>query len=87
MQLSSVISISLKFIPEKMATAFRPFFFKLSTWSFINAIRGETTIQIPSCAKVGTWKQMDFPPPVGIIANASFPFKTELIISSCKGLN
>jgi hypothetical protein len=44
-------------------------------------------MQIPSLAKAGTWKQIDFPPPVGKRAKVSWPSKTDKIISSCKGLN
>ena len=33
----------------------------------------------------GTWKQTDFPPPVGKIANTSFPSRAAEIISSCIG--
>jgi hypothetical protein len=34
----------------------------------------------------GTWKVIDFPPPVGISARVSLPCKTDRMISSCKGL-
>ncbi|MFT5618921.1 MAG: hypothetical protein ACI85I_002156, partial [Arenicella sp.] len=46
-------------------------------WSFIRAISGEMTKQIPSRAMAGIWKQIDFPPPVGNKANVSVPPKTE----------
>ena len=37
-----------------MANAFIPLFFKFSTWSFIKAIKGLITKQMPSLANVGT---------------------------------
>jgi hypothetical protein len=56
------------------------------TWSFIRAIRGVITRQIPSLTSAGTWNVIDFPPPVGISPRVSFPSAIDLIISSCKGL-
>ena len=41
------------------------------------------TRQTPSCAKAGTWKVMDLPPPVGIKPNVSLPLPTLSIISRC----
>ena len=58
-----------------------------STWSFINAISGETTTVKPSRINAGSWKQSDFPPPVGSTANTSFPASASRMISSCKGRN
>lgn len=70
-----------------MASAVMSRFFRLATWSFIKAIKGDTTMQTPSIQSAGTWKQMDLPPPVGSKANASLPSNTERTMSSCKGLN
>lgn len=33
----------------------------------------------------GTWKQIDFPPPVGSSARVSLPSSTDRMISSCRG--
>src|SRR5437764_763499 len=52
----------------------------------MRAINGLITRHIPSLIIAGTWKQIDFPPPVGINARVSWPDTTELIISFCKGL-
>ena len=82
----SVLITSFLFIPACMEKAVIPFFLKFSTWSFINAINGLTTRQRPSLAIAGTWKQIDFPPPVGNSAKVSSPPRTELIMSSCRGL-
>jgi hypothetical protein len=81
------MSISSCESPEYIARAFIFFFIRASTWSFIKAIRGVITMQIPSSAKTGTWKVIDLLPPVGIRAKVSFFSETERIISSCKGLN
>ena len=43
------------------------------TWSFISEMSGVMTMQSPSRISAGTWKQMLFPPPVGISANVSRP--------------
>ncbi len=58
-----------------------------STWSFINAIKGEITRVMPGNNIAGTWKQTDFPPPVGISTRVSFLFSTPSIICACKGRN
>jgi hypothetical protein len=42
---------------------------------------------MPSWTMAGTWKVIDFPPPVGIRPRVSFPSATDRIICSCKGLN
>src|SRR5690606_23590964 len=55
--------------------------------SFISAINGVTTMQIPSLCMAGTWKHRDLPPPVGIRASVSLPANTDAMISDCKGLN
>ena len=52
------------------------------TWSFIKATSGLMTRQMPGRAKAGTWKVMDFPPPVGIKAKVSAPARTLRITSS-----
>ena len=44
-------------------------------------------MQIPGIASAGTWKVMDFPPPVGINPSVSFPAQTERMMSSCNGRN
>src|SRR5258705_13464603 len=56
-----------------------------STWSFIKAIRGETTTVKPDCASAGNWKQSDLPPPVGSSANTSRLASASRMISSCNG--
>ena len=59
---------------------------RLRTWSFIRAMRGEITMQIPSVIRAGTWKQTLLPPPVGSMASVSRPSRTEFMISSCRDL-
>ena len=41
------------------------------------------TRHTPSWANAGTWKVMDFPPPVGISPKVSFPEPILSIISFC----
>ena len=53
----------------------------------MSEISGVTTMQTPSIAIAGTWKQIDFPPPVGSRARVSFPLMTESTMSSCIGRN
>src|SRR6187551_209476 len=62
-----------------------PFCFRWKTWSFISAIKGLITRHTPSLSREGTWKQTDFPPPVGSSASVSLPDKTDSIISACNG--
>ena len=40
-------------------------------WGRRRAIRGVITKHNPGCAKAGTWKVMDLPPPVGINPSVS----------------
>ena len=84
---SSVCMTSFLVIPEKMENAVMLLRRRFSTWSFINAISGLMTRQIPSFDIAGTWKHIDFPPPVGNNARVSFPFNIDWIISSCMGRN
>jgi hypothetical protein len=42
-----------------------------STWSFINAMRGEMTTVRVLVTIAGSWKQRLFPPPVGMTTTAS----------------
>ena len=65
-----------------MASALIPRFFRFCTWSFMRAINGVMTRQSPSLASAGTWKVMDFPPPVGISPKVSRPSVMLLMISS-----
>ena len=58
---------------------------KASTWSFISAIKGETTTVSPGRAMAGNWKQRDFPPPVGSRAKTSLPASASAMICCCKG--
>ena len=60
-------------IPEWIAAALMPLLRRWSTWSFISEIRGVMTRHTPSIASAGTWKVIDFPPPVGISPRVSFP--------------
>lgn len=46
---------------------------RLSTWSFMREMRGETTRVMPSMARAGSWKQSDLPEPVGMTTTASPP--------------
>ncbi len=73
--------------PEWMATAGMRRARRRSTWSFIRAMSGVTTMQSPSRVIVGTWYVSDLPPPVGISASVSRPASTERMISSCTGRN
>src|SRR5687767_11919763 len=84
---SRVFSTSFLVMPEWMKNEVIPFLLRFSTWSFINAISGVITRHRPSIAIAGTWKQIDFPPPVGSRARQSFLLSTVLIMSSCKGRN
>ena len=54
MQFSRVVRISLRVIPDYTSAAFMPRSRRLSTWSFIKAINGVTTRQIPFIAITGT---------------------------------
>ena len=64
------------------------YFRRLSTWSFIKDCRGEITTVSPltnsPLINAGTWKVIDFPPPVGKIARSDLPFKAAFTASSCK---
>ncbi len=40
-------------------------------------MRGETTTVMPSSSSAGTWKQADFPAPVGSTASVSRPDSTD----------
>ena len=62
--------------------AWIPISFNEVTWSYIKEINGDTTIVIPSNIKAGTWKQIDFPADVGIIASTSLLDKIVSIISA-----
>src|SRR5699024_8039130 len=64
-----------------------PWRFNDSTWSRIREISGEITSVSPEYLSPGTWKQIDFPEPVGSIPSVLFPASTEPMISSCLGLN
>ena len=70
---------------EMMARAGTPSFFSRDTWSFINAISGDTTKHRPPMASAGTWKQRLLPPPVGSSASVSLPASAARMISSCRG--
>lgn len=43
---------------------------------------GEITMVMPFLARPGTWKQIDFPPPVGKSAKTSFPTITSSTMAS-----
>ena len=45
------------------------------------------TKPMPGRANAGTWKVLDFPPPVGMKAKVSVPERTLRITSSCPGRN
>ena len=70
-----------------MAYAGMPFACSASTWSFIREMRGDMTMAVPSVISAGSWKQMDFPPPVGMSASVSFFCRMVEMISSCSGRN
>jgi hypothetical protein len=46
---------------------------KTSVWSFISAMRGLTTMVVPSSASAGSWKQRLLPDPVGMMTIVSRP--------------
>ena len=46
---------------------------RASTWSFIRAMRGDTTTQVPALTTAGIWKHTDLPPPVGMSTTVSLP--------------
>ena len=68
-----------------MAMALIPLCCRFCTWSFMRAMRGVTTSARPSFIMAGTWKHMDFPPPVGSMASVSRPSRAEVTISFCMG--
>ena len=71
--LSRIFSISALCMLLYMAYAFTPLWRRCSTWSFIRAMSGVTTMHTPSMAMAGTWNVIDLPPPVGISPRVSFP--------------
>src|SRR3989441_2583 len=73
--------------PECTAAAARPRDLRPSTWSFMSAMSGDTTTVVPSSRSAGSWKQSDFPDPVGMTATRSRPSKTAAAASCCPGRN
>ena len=63
--------------PLMVTASVIPFFSRLSTWSFIRDWSGEMITVSPfvfsPLIRAGTWKVMDFPPPVGKTANNDLP--------------
>ena len=82
---TSFSSVLLRLLFRKAAGM--PFARNASTWSFMSAMRGETTIVSPSSISAGTWKHSDLPPPVGISTTVSLPLSTHAITSNCVGRN
>ena len=72
---------------ELMQVAAIPLSCSCRTWSCISAISGERTSVTPLRRMAGSWKHRDFPPPVGITAITSRPFRTSRTIASCPGRN
>lgn len=70
---------------EFSSVAGTPLAVRASTWSFMSAIRGDTTSVTPSRTSAGSWKQSDFPAPVGKIATTSLPASETSMISCCNG--
>ena len=83
--LSVICRLAISSFALFSASAAIPLATSVSTWSFISEMSGETTMAVPSIIKAGIWKQMDFPPPVGMSTSASLCCSTWLMISSCKG--
>jgi hypothetical protein len=65
----------------------RPRAVSASTWSFMSEMSGLTTTVSPGSTRAGTWKQSDFPPPVGMITIVSRPSSTASTACSCPGRN
>ena len=53
----------------------------------MSAMSGDTTTVVPSSKSAGSWKQSDFPDPVGMTATRSRPAKTAEAASCCPGRN
>src|SRR5690606_38545823 len=75
--------------PLMVTASVIPTFSRLSTWSFIRDCKGEITTVRPftlsPAISAGTWKVIDFPPPVGKIANNDLLLTAALAAFSCKG--
>ena len=72
-----------------MAAAEMPRARNASTWFFMSAMSGDSTTVVPGRSSAGSWKQSDFPEPVGITATRSRPSSTDcdgLLLSGPKGL-
>ena len=54
-----------------------PLALRAATWSCMSEMSGETTMVNPPRTSAGSWKQMDFPPPVGRTARVSRPASTD----------
>ena len=52
----------------------------------MSATRGATTIVTPLATIAGSWKQSDFPPPVGITRKTSRPERRAFMHDSWNGL-
>ncbi len=55
------------------------------TWSSMSAISGDTTRVVPPRARPGSWKQSDFPAPVGMTSRTSCPSTTASQTASWRG--
>ena len=60
---------------------------RLSTWSFMREMSGEMTRVTPGIIKAGSWKQIDFPAPVGMMARQSLPSRRVWMTSCWPGRN
>ena len=67
-----MICASLYDCEEFIKAAGIPFALSPSTWSFMSAIKGDTTTVTPSVVTAGIWKHILLPPPVGISTRQSF---------------
>jgi len=83
MVLSKVTRMSSRDIPECMHAARMLRSLRCSTWSRISAMSGVTTRHTPVWHSAGTWKHIDFPPPVGMSPRVSRLSRMLLMMSVC----
>ncbi|OPZ75358.1 MAG: hypothetical protein BWY80_00184 [Firmicutes bacterium ADurb.Bin456] len=75
--------------PLMVTASVIPALSRLSTWSFIRDCRGDITTVSPltfsPLISAGTWKVMDFPPPVGKTAKRDLLSRAACTAFSCRG--
>lgn len=59
-----------------------PSFSRPLSWSSISDIKGDTTSVRPLLMRAVSWKQSDFPPPVGMIRRTSCPLRVAFMLVS-----